>query len=139
MHKKILAGLDGSPGSLKALAEAVELAKLSGAELHTISVEELPRYPGTIGEVIEEKAAANGLFGEAIRRARESASKAGVSLHPHIIVGHEVKTIVEFIKAKGIDLLVIGFMGHSALYDRVMGGTAQNLVRLAPCTVMVVK
>jgi nucleotide-binding universal stress UspA family protein len=67
------------------------------------------------------------------------AAEAGIMLHPHVIVGHEVKTIVEFVKAHPFDLLVIGFMGHSALYNRVMGGTCQNLVRLAPCSVMVVK
>jgi nucleotide-binding universal stress UspA family protein len=46
---------------------------------------------------------------------------------------------VDFVKERKYDLLVIGFMGHSALYDRVMGGTCQNLVRLAPCSVLVVK
>ncbi len=139
MHRKILHGLDGSEGSLKALAEAVELARRFGAELHTISVEEVPRYPGTIGEVIEEKEAANGVFAAAIAKGRDLAAPSGVELRHHVIVGHEVKTIVEFIRAHGFDLLVIGFMGHSALYERVMGGTCQNLVRLAPCTVVVVK
>lgn len=99
----------------------------------------MPRYPGAIGEVIEEKEAANGRFGQAARQAREMAAQAGVGVRCHVIVGHEVKTIVEFVKAHGFDLLVIGFMGHSALYDRVMGGTCQNLVRLASCTVVVVK
>ncbi|MBI4832622.1 MAG: universal stress protein, partial [Candidatus Lindowbacteria bacterium] len=33
----------------------------------------------------------------------------------------------------------IGFMGHSALYERVMGSSCQSLVRLAPCSVLVVK
>ena len=47
--------------------------------------------------------------------------------------------LIEFIKQQGFDLLVIGFMGHSALYDRVMGSTCHSLVRLAPCTVLVVK
>jgi nucleotide-binding universal stress UspA family protein len=139
MHKKILCGLDGSAGSFKALAEAVDLAQRFGAELHTISVEEVPRYPGTIGEVVEEKAALNGMFREAIAKARETAAAVGVELISHVIIGHEVKMIVEFIRAGGFDLLVIGFLGHSALYERVMGGTCQNLVRLAPCSVVVVK
>jgi nucleotide-binding universal stress UspA family protein len=139
MPKKILHGLDGSEGAFKALVEALELAQKCGAELHTISVEELPRYPGAIGEVIEEKAVANGKFGTVVDKAREMAQKKGVALHCHVIVGHEVKSILEFIKEKGFDLLVIGFMGHSALYDRVMGSTCQNLVRLAPCSVLVVK
>ena len=103
------------------------------------STQEVPHYPGTIGEVLEEKAAANGKFGPAAEKAREMARQEGVSLRSHVIVGHEVKTIVEFIKKYGFDLLVIGFMGHSALYNRVMGGTCQSLVRLAPCSVYVVK
>ena len=139
MPKKILHGLDGSEGAFKALVEALELAKKCSAELHTISVEELPRYPGAIGEVIEEKAVANEKFGSVVDKAREMANKEGVVLHWHVIVGHEVKSILEFIKEKGFDLLVIGFMGHSALYDRVMGSTCQSLVRLAPCSVLVVK
>jgi len=139
MHKKILHGLDGSPGSFKALEEAIELAKQFGAELYTVSVEEVPRFAGTVGEVVETKQAANGLFGAAIKKARQIALQQGVELNCHVIVGHEVKTILEFIKARGFDLLVIGFMGHSAIYERVMGSTCHSLVRLAPCAVMVVK
>jgi len=139
MYKKVLHGLDGSLGGFKALAEAIELAKQYGAELHTVSVEELPHYPGTIGEILEEKAVANGRFGTVVTKARDMASEQGVVLHSYVIVGHELKSIVELIKRKGFDLLVIGFMGHSALYERVMGSTCQSLVRLAPCSVLVVK
>lgn len=139
MHWKILHGLDGSEGSFIALVEAVQLAKRYNAELHSISVEEVPQYPGAIGEVVEEKFMANGKFGDAIEKAKQIAKKEGVEVHSHVIVGHEVKTIIEFIKKNDFDLLVIGFMGHSALYDRVMGSTCQSLVRLAPCSVLVVK
>jgi nucleotide-binding universal stress UspA family protein len=139
MYSKILHGLDGSERSLTALMPAIDLARQYEAELHTISVEEIPHYPGTVGEVVEEKEAANGRFGEAIRRAEAMCRQSGITLHSHVLVGHEVKTIVEFMKANGFDLLVVGFMGHSALYDRVMGSTCQGLVRLAPCSVLVVK
>jgi len=139
VHSKILHGLDGSPGSYKALEEALGLAKACGAELHTISVEEVPQYAGAIGEVVEEQDIAKHRFRESVAKAREMAARAGVAMHAHVIVGHEVKTMVEFIKAHGFDLLVIGSMGHSALYDRVMGSTCQSLVRLAPCSVLVVK
>jgi nucleotide-binding universal stress UspA family protein len=138
-YKRILHGLDGSEGSFKALEHAVELAGRFGAELHTISVEEVPHYPGTVGEVVEAKQAANGTYAQAMQRARLIAGEQGVELQCHVLVGHEVKTIVEFIKERGFDLLVIGFMGHSALYDRVMGSTCQGLVRLAGCAVLVVK
>jgi nucleotide-binding universal stress UspA family protein len=138
-YKKILHGLDGSEGSLKALEHAVGLAGRFNAELHTISVEEVPHYPGTVGEVVEAKQAANGTYAQAMQRAKLIAGEQGVELQCHVVVGHEVKTIVEFIKERRFDLLVIGFMGHSALYDRVMGSTCQGLVRLAGCAVLVVK
>jgi nucleotide-binding universal stress UspA family protein len=139
MPSKILHGLDGSENSFKALGEAIELAKAFGAELHTVSVEEIPHYAGTVGEVLEEQATAEQHFAEAIARSRHMAEEQGVQIQSHVIVGHEVKSIVEFIKKHNFDLLVIGFMGHSAIYDRVMGSTCQSLVRLAPCSVMVVK
>ncbi|MBI5571243.1 MAG: universal stress protein [Desulfomonile tiedjei] len=139
MLKKILVGLDGSKGSFKGLEEGLLLAKLAGIELHTISVEEVPRFPGTIGEVVEEQEAADSRFGAAIVQARAMAEAQGVTLKSRVVIGHEVKTIVEFIKKYQYDMLVVGFLGHSALYDRIMGGTCQNLVRLAPCTVLVVK
>lgn len=139
MYNKILLAQDGSEGAFKALAEAIDIAQHYNAELHTISVEELPHYAGTVGEVIEEKDWENHRFREAIEKSREMAAAAGIEIRPHLLVGHEVKTIVEFIKAHHFDLLVVGFMGHSALYERVMGSTCQNLVRLAPCSVLVVK
>jgi hypothetical protein len=36
------------------------------------------------------------------------------------------------------DLLVVGYMGHSALYNRIIGSTTDRLVELAPCAVQVV-
>jgi nucleotide-binding universal stress UspA family protein len=139
MYSKILHALDGSERSFAALIHAIDLARRYGAELHTISVEEVPHYPGAIGEVIEEKEAANGRFGDAISRAQSMCRQSEVTVRSHVLVGHEVKTIAEFIREHGCDLLVVGFMGHSALYDRVMGSTCQGLVRLAPCPVLVIK
>lgn len=135
----MIVGLDGSKSSFKALEEGILLASLSGSPLHTISVEEVSRFPGTIGEIVQEHEAQETRFGAAITMAKKMAEERGVSLQSHVIIGHEVKTIVEFVRENDFDLLILGFMGHSAVYDRVMGGTCQNLVRLAPCTVLVVK
>ncbi len=138
-YRKILHGLDGSDGSFKALEHAVDLASRFRAELHTISVEEVPHHPGMVGEVVEAEQAARGRYGQAIQRARLIAGEQGVELQCHVLIGHEIKTVVEFINEHGFDLLVIGFMGRSALYDRVMGSTCQGLIRLAGCSVLVVK
>ena len=136
---KILLGLDGSPTAFKALEEAINLAKLYNAELHTISVEELPHFSETIDEVDEEKESEDSKYNVFIQKAKELAASKSFSIETHILVGHEVKTIIEYIKKNKFDLLVIGFMGNSAIYERVMGSTCQSLVRMAPCSVLVVK
>lgn len=136
---KILLGLDGSPTSFKALEEAINLAKLYNAQLHTISVEELPHFSETVSEVEEEKESEDSKYNTFILKANELAAAKNFTLETHVLVGHEVKTIVEFIKKFKFDLLVIGFVGNSAIYERVMGSTCQSLVRIAPCSVLVVK
>ena len=140
MFKKILVGYDGSEGAKKALRTAVDISKHYGAELHSISVEEdLPHYAATVGEVREAKAEKNGYFSKLIEEAKDIAVKEGVTLHTKVVAGHEVETIVDYAKDQLFDLVVIGFMGHSKIYDRVWGSTSQNIARLVPCTVMVVK
>ena len=140
MFHKILVANDGSDGAKKALQVAVDLARQSDAELHQISVEEhLPHYAATVGEVVESKQEAAEYFRKVIHEAEKTAKAQGVSLKAHVLPGHEVVTIVTFAKDHGFDLLVIGFMGHSKVFGRIWGSTSQNLAKLSPCTVLIVK
>ncbi len=139
MFKEILVANDGSDGGFKALAFAIDLAKHHQARLHMLSVEELPDFPASIDEVVEEKDEADHRFQLVVARARSLAELKQLPLEVHLAAGHPVRTIVDFVKEHAIDHLVVGFMGHSALYERIIGGTAERLVRLAPCSVTVVK
>ncbi|TLY26636.1 MAG: universal stress protein [Nitrospirae bacterium] len=140
MFRKILVANDGSDGAKKAVHVAIDLAKRYEAELHEISVEEhLPHYAATVGEVVEAKQEAAEYFRQVIREAEQAAVAHGVRLTSHVVPGHEVETIVTFAKNYGVDLLVIDFMGHSKIFGRIWGSTSQNLTKLSPCTVLVVK
>ncbi|MGO8921092.1 MAG: universal stress protein [Stellaceae bacterium] len=139
MFTKILHANDGSERAFAALAVALQLAKRFGSQLHMICVEEMPNFPTTIDELVEEKAEADHLYSPVVERARALAHAQAIPLAAHVVPGHAVQRIVKFIQDERCDLLVIGFMGHSALYERVIGGTADRLVRLAPCAVLVVK
>ena len=140
MFRKILVGNDESEGAKKALHAAIDLAKRYEAELHEISVEErLPHYAATVGEVVEAKQEAAEFFSTVTRDAEMAATAKGLSLISHIMPDHEAETIVTFAKDHGFDLLVIGFMGHSKVFERIWGSTSHNLTRLAPCSVLVVK
>jgi nucleotide-binding universal stress UspA family protein len=139
MYEKIAVAYDGSPGARKALDAAIVLAKQGPGLLQLVAVEELPRFPASIDEIEEERTEAERRFAPMLEEARLRARAAGVALHAHLLPGHVVATIVEFVREHHIDLLVVGFMGHSQLYDRIIGSTTDRLVRLAPCSVQVVK
>lgn len=140
MFHKILVANDGSEGAKKALQVAVDVAKRYQADLHQLSVEEhLPHYAATVGEVVEAKQEAAEYFRKVIYEAKIVAQAQGVTLNEHVLSGHEVETIVTFLKDHGFDLLVIGFMGHSKVFGRIWGSTSQNLTKLSPCSVLVVK
>ena len=47
--------------------------------------------------------------------------------------------ICDFVQSERFDLLVVGYMGHSALYNRLIGSTTDRLVEHAPCNVLVIK
>jgi nucleotide-binding universal stress UspA family protein len=140
VFKKILVANDGSEGAKHALKVAIDLAKKYNSELHSISVEEgVPHYAATIGEVEEFRREANDYFGKINDEAAELAKKDGIDLHTKVQAGHEVETIVHYAKEGKFDLLIIGFMGHSKIFGRVWGSTSQNITKLSPCTVIVVK
>ena len=139
MFKKILIANDGSEGASRAMSTALRLANSHKAQAHMICVEEMPWIPGSREEVIGDKELADRKYAEVVAKAEAEAKLHRVKLKSHIVVGHAVPTIVDFIEHNRFDLLVTGFMGHSALYNRVIGSTTDRLVELAPCNVLVVK
>ena len=140
MFSKILVAYDGSEGAKAALRVGIGLAKSLGAELRSISVEEhLPHYAATIGEVQDAKERVDEYFRVLTKDARDQAALAGVELQTAIRQGHEVEIIVNHAKEGRFDLLLAGYHGHSRIFERVMGSTAQSIVRLSPCSVLLAK
>jgi nucleotide-binding universal stress UspA family protein len=104
-----------------------------------VTVEELPWFPASIDEVEEEKSEANHRLAPMLEAAQAQAQAAGVTIETHLLPGHAVQAIAALIKEQHFDLLVVGFMGHTRLYEQIIGSTTERLVRLAPCSVLVVK
>jgi len=139
MFGTIVVANDGSEGGFKALELACELAKRHRAALHMISVEEMPTFPTSIDEILEIQQLEDHKFHDVLTRARKVARAKQVKLRTDVIAGHAVAAIVNYVRARKADLLIVGFMGHSALYERIIGSTSDRLVRLAPCPVLVAK
>jgi nucleotide-binding universal stress UspA family protein len=50
-----------------------------------------------------------------------------------------MRNIVRLSADLGVDLLVIGAVGHWVLFERLAGSKADRIIRLAKCPVLVVK
>lgn len=140
MFRKILVAYDGSEGAKRALRAGLELARTTGARITAISVREhLPYFATSVDEVDEAREQIDAFFRRITDEARRVAGEAGVELETVVQSGHEVETTIAYAKREACDLLIVGFTGHSNVFGRIMGGTAQNLTRLAPCPVLIVK
>lgn len=140
MFRKILLAYDGSPGAKRALDAAIELTHTFRAELWLLAVEErLPHYAATVGEMQEAKEFANQFYQDAISVAYLRALKLGVELKSEIRAGHAARTIVDFVKEGGFDLVVLGSSGHSRAWMMFLGTTAEKVSRHVPCTVLLVR
>jgi nucleotide-binding universal stress UspA family protein len=140
MIERILIAHDGSDSAGKAFDFAVELAVRLDASLCMICVEEeIPRHAEVVDELREEMDRADSYFGQLAERCRARAALHSVDLETAIVPGHTVKVIGDFVRQNAIDLLVIGFTGHSRVYEHFWGGTAHNLTSTVRCNVLVVK
>ena len=139
MFRKILLAYDGSEGATRALKMGLNLAKIHGATLWALAVQErLPRFSATIDEVKEEKEFADQHYGKLLEEARAQAQEAGLELKTLLRPGHPAKTIIDVAKEGNFDLLLIGASGLSGLW-RFLGTTTEKVVRHAPCSVVIVR
>jgi nucleotide-binding universal stress UspA family protein len=130
---------DGSDSAFQALKMAFNLALQSDAELHMLCVAEVSYFPSSIGEVEVERERAHRRLAPLIEQAKRLATLQGLALKCHLVSGHPVPTILNFVRKEGFELLIIGFGSHSTLYNRLIGSTTDWIVELAPCAVLVVK
>jgi len=139
MYRRIAVGVDGSEGSRRALEAAISMARAVKAELFLISIEELPRYPATIDEIDGEQRASEKFFHEIQQEALARVNTVGLVAHGQIRPGHAAQALPHYAMEVGADLLVIGHSGHSGIWGRLLGTTADKVVDHAPCSVLIVR
>ena len=140
MFRKILLAYDGSESANRALEVGIGLAKIHGAELWAMAVEEkLPRFSGTIDEVQEEKQFADDQYGKLLEAAKVKAKEAGGELQTLMRPGHPAQTIVAVAKEGNFDLVLVGHTGLSGVWAAFLGTTAEKVSRHAPCSVLIVR
>ena len=77
MYRKMLVANDGSPGGVKALEGALELAKRLDIGLTMVCVEDLPRFPAVVDVVAQAQADRSSPFDAVVESAKALAQGQG--------------------------------------------------------------
>jgi universal stress protein A len=137
----ILAPVDFSPNSRKAVTYATAFAKQFGAPvtfLHVIQVNYAYGEFGAIDFTSIEREMRAGAEKE-LRTLVDAATEAGLKAESLIREGSPAKVIADVAEEQQTDLVVIATHGYTGLKHVLMGSIAEQVVRYAPCPVLVVR
>jgi len=142
--RKIIVAYDDSPAAREALDAGIELCRLVGTSLETITVIEPPSvYSGLVIAIAPE--AARDLETGRERRCREMMEFAvaegrrhGIGVTGHVLEAGEVDGVISFPRAQEADLLVIGLRQHNSDVARLWS-TVSRLEQDAPCTFLAIR
>ncbi|TGN39235.1 universal stress protein [Marinobacter confluentis] len=146
MFKRILVAVDGSLSSFKAMDKAIELQKLTDAEIYLLCVykhHSLFEASLSIGRPegmdIPDKVLsdyAKGIVNHAKEKAKE---KGAVKIRGFVKAGRPSTVIIKFAKDKEADLIVVGSRGtHSDKDGMLLGSVSHRVASKAKCPVLVV-
>jgi len=136
---KILIATDGSEKNRAAVKEALEIGRVCGSAVFAAYVMDLSAFESASADVVirdswvmiqrEAEAALAG-----VRSMAE-----GVHLETVTLEGKPAAEIVKFAAEKEVDLIVIGTQGKRGLERLLLGSVAEQIIRSAPCKILVVK
>nr|WP_176426000.1 universal stress protein [Chromobacterium sp. ASV5] len=148
MYRHIMAAVDGSNNSDKALSEAIRLAKFAQSQLtlvHIASLRDLAVDSVGVfgGQQTHDLALQQGE--DALKRAQQMARGEGIQqVYCHLVKswegGHEMADqLVEYAQEQKADLIVLGTHGRTGLAHLFLGSFAQDMLRRSHCPLLVVR
>lgn len=146
MFTKILVAVDGSRAALNALDTAIEMQTLTQAELMLLCVfKHHSLFEASLSMVRPQEIqipdqALNEYAREVVEQAKQHAQERGSSqVRGFVKGGRPSKTIVNFARDKGVDLIVMGTHGtHSDKDGMLLGSVSHRVASLAACPTLVV-
>lgn len=143
--RKILCATDYSDLSAHAAQCACDLANVFDAELFCLHVvDDAYQYWAAMGpEGIPMGPAPDEVLEAARRRMEDfrarhlTGAKGGAKTH--IALGRPFVEIISYARENQIDLIVLGTHGRGVIAHALLGGTAEKVVRKAPCAVLTVR
>ena len=139
MFQKIVAAVDGSNNSDRALEVAAELTLAGGAGLTVCHAFEIPaQYKTDLADELEE-----GLMADAyhiLSHAMDVAKRAGVEAEKKLIKKSPPgEAVATFAAEIGADLIVAGVRGKTLDSARSMGTVSRSIAERAGCSVLLIR
>lgn len=139
--QKILAPVDGSSNSLRAVDHVVRLARECGPlEIHLLNVQ--PALPGDIATFVPKEELSRYHYDQGMQElasARKRLDDAGIPYITHIGVGDIAETIAGYVREKKIDRVVMGTRGMGSIANLLLGSVAAKVISLVEVPVTLVK
>jgi len=138
---RILVPVDFSESSALALAQATALAQQTGGSIILLHVVEIS-YAYADVAVFDQAALERDLLAGAEQRLEQMAASCETDGVPakHIVrSGRSPHVIADVAASERVDLIIISTHGYTGLKHVLLGSTAENVVRCAPCPVLVLR
>lgn len=133
---------DFSETSEPAMGVAVGLARAAGATLHVVHAWQpttlvamdlgLVSTPETVTRITSER---QGAMHNLLARY----ATPGFAMHGHILEGEVAPEVARFARQQGASLIVMGTSAPTGLRAVLLGSTADQIIRVAPCPVLIVR
>jgi nucleotide-binding universal stress UspA family protein len=132
----IVVGTDGSAGSDRAVAWALDEARRRGVRVELVHVWSfaIGGHAAEASALAQLEAASQALLDRAVAAARAVAGETVI--RGRLVVGHPAHRLVE--RSVEAELLVVGSRGHGPVSSLLLGSVADACVRHAACPVVVV-
>jgi nucleotide-binding universal stress UspA family protein len=133
----IVVGFDGSPAAERGLDRAAELAG-DGERVVLVSASTQRASIGVVDEPILDRPSAE---------QRDTVLDRGVAalrergIEPQVIAadGEPAEALVQAARDTDAHMIIVGSTGSGYVARAILGSTAENVIRRAPCDVLVVR
>ena len=140
--QRILAPIDFSQQAGQALDYAIAWGRQLSAQLilvhvvqslSEVGIDMAPALPSAHLETLEKELTRH------LQGYLQRVEDAGVQGDLIIAHGSPLDEIIEIVKARQIDLIIMGSHGRSGLSHLLLGSMAEKVIRLVPCPVLIVR
>jgi len=140
---RILLPVDGSDNALRAVRHVIDQRSCYRVpiELHLLNVQ-TPIASGLVKSYISKRQLDDYYREEglsSLEHAQAELDAAKVPHHDHVGVGEIAATILDYVRDKNCDLVIIGTHGRGGFQAALLGSVATRVLQQANCPVLLVK